>query len=233
MDALARTFLHNIARLRPIVTVGCAISSSYALCENGIDANLSDMLLPGLLMFFGPGLCANIVYKEAKITRMGLVSYFIGVAIFSMFSRMRILKPATAIFPVIGRGLMYVGLKNNKHPFHLVVGWLLAIEISVALIQKMLFNKKMRISGDKMGETFFLIAGLGVGRLYRLPNYTMMVMVALISVGPLMQTLVSFTVSNRQKKSSASLSSPSSSVQNAHPKVKVAKRKTATKPKNI
>ncbi|KAH9411684.1 hypothetical protein HK407_04g07940 [Ordospora pajunii] len=232
MDALARYFLQSTARLQPMVTVGCAISSSYALCENGIDATLSDLLLPGLLMFFGPGLCANVVYKEAKITRAGLVSYFIGVAIFSMFSRMKILKPATAIFPVIGKGLMFVGLKNNRHPFHLVVGWLLAIEISVALIQKMLFNKKMRISGDKMGETFFLIAGLGVGRLYRLPNYTMMLMVVLISIGPLMQTLVSFVLSNH-KKPSKPPGSQSSSLHNAHPKVKVARRKAASKPKNI
>ncbi|UYI27387.1 hypothetical protein J0A71_06g12540 [Encephalitozoon cuniculi] len=210
----------NLEDLQPVVTAGCVIQSSYALVENGIDAALSDLILPGFMNFFGPGLCANMVYKQAELSKESLISYFVGMVIFSMFSQMRILWISTAVFPVIGRGFMLIALKNNKKPFHLVVGWLMALEMSGVLMQKLLFNKKMKITGDKVGEIFISILGLGLGRLYRLPDYTMLLVVFLVALGPFVQYLLSLSFFSPKKQRKEG---------NRYPKIKLPKRRAAQK----
>ncbi|AFM98059.2 hypothetical protein EHEL_040050 [Encephalitozoon hellem ATCC 50504] len=216
----SKVLLQNLEDLQPVVIAGSVIQASYALVENGVDATLSDLILPGFMNFFGPGLCANIVYKQAELSRMSLISYFIGTIIFSMFSQMRILWISTAVFPVMGRGFMLIALKNNNQPFHLVIGWLMALEMSGVLIQKLLFNKKMKISGDKAGEVFILILGLGLGRLYRLPDYTMMLVVFLVSLGPFVQYMLSLPLFSQKKQKKE---------RGKYPRIKLPKRKAAQK----
>ncbi|KAG5859821.1 hypothetical protein KMI_04g06260 [Encephalitozoon hellem] len=216
----SKVLLQNLEDLQPVVIAGSVIQASYALVENGVDATLSDLILPGFMNFFGPGLCANIVYKQAELSRTSLISYFIGTIIFSMFSQMRILWISTAVFPVMGRGFMLIALKNNNQPFHLVIGWLMALEMSGVLIQKLLFNKKMKISGDKAGEVFILILGLGLGRLYRLPDYTMMLVVFLVSLGPLVQYMLSLPLFSQKKQKKE---------RGKYPRIKLPKRKAAQK----
>lgn len=213
----------NLERLQPMVTVGCAVQSGYVLLENGVDAALSDLVLPGFMNFFAPGLCANMVYKQAELSREALVSYFVGMIIFSMFSQLRALRVLTAVFPMVGRGLLLVALKNNGKPFHLVVGWLLALEMSGALVHRLLFNKQMKVGGDKVGEVFMVVLGLGLGRMYKLPDYTMLLVVFLVEVGPMLQWAFSTSLSLRKKPKKG----------DRHPKIKVPKRKAAQKAQDI
>jgi len=190
-----------------------------------MEAVLTDIILPGFINFFGPGICANMIYKQNELSRTSLISYFIGILIFTIFSQIRILRPATAIFPVIGRGTMFISLKNNPQPFHLIVTWLIVLEASNALIHKLLFNKgKMTINNDKLGEIFFLILGLGLGRFYHLPDYTMILMVFLVAMGPFVQYILSFLLSFTEESGTKNPVKVS--------KVKVPKRKAAQKAKD-
>ncbi|ADM11299.2 uncharacterized protein Eint_040060 [Encephalitozoon intestinalis ATCC 50506] len=220
MTMSSKILTQKLEDLQPVVTAGCVIQSSYELVENGIDATLSDLILPGFVNFFGPGLCANIVYKQAELSKESLISYFVGMIIFSILSQTRFLWISSAIFPVMGKGFMLISLKNNNKPFHLIVGWLMALEMSGVLVQKLLFNKKMKVTGDKVGEIFILILGLGLGRLYRLPDYTMMVVVFLIALGPFVQYILSLPPfsQKKQKKERAK-----------YPRIKLPKRRAAQK----
>lgn len=202
MNVLDKLLKKDLERLQPAILTGCVVNSAYVLTDNGMENILTDLILPGFINFFGPGMCANMIYRQGELSRMAIISYFVGMLLFSVFSQTKILRPATAIFPVVSRGLMFVDLKNNAKPFHLVVAWLLVVEASAALISKLLFNrKKMAITNDKLGETFFLIFGLGLGRLYRLPDYTMMLMVLLVAMGPFAQYTISLLSSLHRKES--------------------------------
>lgn len=192
MEVLSRALNRNLEALQPAITVGCVIHSAYTLTDGGMENVLTDLLLPGFINFFGPGLCANMIYKQSELSKTSLVSYFTGIIMFSIFSQIQILHSATAIFPVVAKGIMFVNLKNTHQPFHLIVGWLLALEASSALIYKLLFNKrKIDVGNDKLCEMFFLIFGLGLGRLYMLPDHTMMLMVFLSAMGSFVQYISS------------------------------------------
>jgi hypothetical protein len=173
----------------------------YTLVENGLENSIPSLIYPGFLIVFGPSLFGNLIYKDMEISRTSLISYFIGIMIFTAFSNIRIIRHLASILSITSKGFKYIGLKNNQQPFHLLVAWLIGLDCSSILLQKIIFNKsRMNVTNDKLGETFFLISGLGLGRLYRLPDYTMIVMVLLVSINPLVQHIVSSVISNQKKE---------------------------------
>lgn len=192
MDTATRALKQNAGRMQPAMMTASTIHAAYALADGGIGSSLTDIVLPAFIAQFGPGMCANLVYKQGDITGTSLVTFFAGIVLFSLFSHVSLLRPASAVFPVVSKGLQFAALKNSDMPFHLIAARLVVSEAVSALIQKLLFNKKkMNIPSDRLGELLFLVLGLGLGRMYALPDHAMMLMVFLVALGPLVQGMLS------------------------------------------
>jgi hypothetical protein len=192
MDAVNKIIEQDLTRMAPAVIVGCAINSGYSLTENGLQGVLTELLLPGFASFFGAGLLANLVFRHAEITGTALASYLIGIVIFTMVQQVPAVRKVTAVFPVVGKGMMMIGLKKSREPLHTVVAWFLALEASGLIINKLVLDKKkISVSSRHLAEIFILMLGLGAARKYSLPDVSMMALVFILAVVPLLGSLPS------------------------------------------
>jgi hypothetical protein len=241
MDTVNKVIEEDLVRMAPAVIVGCAINSGYNLTESGLQGVLTEVLLPGFITFFGAGMLANLVFRHAEITATALVSYLIGITIFTTVQHIPAVRRATAIFPVLGKGMLMIGLKKSKEPLHTVVAWFLALEASGLIIGRLVLDKKkIAVSNGRLAEIFILMLGLGVARKYSLPDVSMLGLVLVLSLLPLLAKLPASWLRSRtaaklpQRKAAQPAAEETAPPPGASPKTspsKATRRRTAVKDK--
>ncbi|EOB13496.1 hypothetical protein NBO_70g0004, partial [Nosema bombycis CQ1] len=132
----------DIARLSTLLSLGCELNMLFGLEQEGINVSFVDLFIPALATQFGGGLIANLVYKNSTLTPECMSLFLIGLLLFSVIHKITVIKQIVKICPIIGKSLSFVGLKNSKTPFYLIVGSLLAGEVAGKLINKLLLNKQ-------------------------------------------------------------------------------------------
>jgi hypothetical protein len=181
----------DIARLSTLLSLGCELNMLFGLEQEGINVSFVDLFIPALATQFGGGLIANLVHHSSTLTPECMSLFLIGLLLFSVIHKITAIKQIVKICPIIGKSLSFVGLKNSKTPFYLIVGSLLAGEVAGKLINKLLLNKqKIENTPEDLTRNFVLITSIIIGRVLNIPDFAYFSFIFVISILPMITEFI-------------------------------------------
>ncbi|WUR02762.1 uncharacterized protein VNE69_02281 [Vairimorpha necatrix] len=161
----------DVKKLLPLITIGNVFNTLSNLHDQGIEANVESMFIPGFIISFGGPLIGNIIYRQFSFSPDLLVVFFVTLLIFSQLHKFKILKKIGKILPIIGTSLFYVSLKNNTENLTNVISYLIVSDVFSKIFSKILLNSELIYT--KKDLRFFII-NLGLisaFKIHKVPDY--------------------------------------------------------------
>lgn len=174
--------LPSFDKVKPIFSIIGNILKTADLVDKGIPPTFQDLILPSLLITYGPPILANGIYKKYEFTLNDFVVYLIGFLISIPLHSKQYFISVVGNLPMISKA--FGAIKTARDPEFTVnvLVWNLVCDFIGNILKKMLLKKKLKIKGIELFSIIFVNCGLFTIKEFRLPVF---LAVAVVSAVPL------------------------------------------------
>lgn len=187
----------DIVRLNYVFSIAGNILTTKNLVEEGISPTITELLLPSLLLSFGPKLIANTIYTRYHLTAESIILYAVGfvlsVFLYSNSFVMFLLREV----PHVSKFFSLVDLKNSKENTFLLLSWNITSNLAQICLKSFVFKKKLKIKIEELLNMVFVYGGIVFLRHYHLHDYYVIVVANII---PIMYKAIEAIVKAKNKK---------------------------------
>lgn len=216
----------EITRFLPLITIGNVFNTLFKLEEQGIQPTTSALFIPAIISNFGGPLIANLVYKQFNFSAELLVIFFISLILFSVIYKITILRNLVKIFPIIGKSLYFVSLKNNKQPVYNILGYFIISTVFDKILKKVIFNKdQLEYTKEDIRELIINLSIITISKIFLPPDHYVFVIVLIISIFPILNKFYQKQILPIKKMAKKNLKTKSLSPK---PKKRIVRRSSIT-----
>lgn len=152
------------------------------LIETGINPKITDLLLPSLIVNFGPPLIANSIYVKYHLTSDKLILYFAGFLLSTLVYSNNFIMFILAEVPVISRFFSLVKLKNSTQDTFKLISWQIASNLARICLLNLVMKKKLKIKMREIANMIFMYGGVVILRVYSLNDYYTIVIANIVPI---------------------------------------------------
>lgn len=164
----------------PFFTVIGAIIQTKELIDGGFDASFSELILPHMMLTFGPSLIANSLYPRFKIANKDIIMYFFGFILSLVVSSNRFVMYFINEVPYLGRFFSLVKLKNTDENILMAIYWIITSKIVGMCLNKMIFKKKLKVKAKEIFSLLVTYGGIFILRKYNYNDYYVIIIACIV-----------------------------------------------------
>lgn len=170
----------SLDKFSPLFSIVGAIIQTKELIDGGFEASASDLILPHMMLTFGPPLIANSLYPRFKVTNKDLVAYLIGFVLSLVVSTNQFAMYFINEVPYLARFLSLVKLKNTEENITLAIYWIVTSKIVGMCLNRMVFKKKLKVKAKDIFSLVVTYGGVFVLRKYGFNDYYVMIIACIV-----------------------------------------------------
>ncbi|KAK6089536.1 hypothetical protein P3W45_001535 [Vairimorpha bombi] len=206
MNRIGNILDMEISKFLPLITIGNILNTLYTLEDQGVEPSTTALFIPAIVSNFGGPLIANLVYKQFNFSAELLVVFFITLILFSVIYKMKFLRYFVSIFPMVGKSLFFVSLKNNRQPIYNILGYLIISNVFDKILKKVVFNKdQLEYTKEDITDLGINISIVILSKIFQPPDHYIFSIVLVISVFPTLNGFYQKRVQSLKKISKKNL----------------------------
>lgn len=161
----------DMERLAPLFSVAGTILNTKALVDGGIEPTFADLLLPSLVMTYGPSLFANTLYSRFEMTPEGIGLFAVGFVLSIFVHSNSFLMSFIDEIPYVSKILALVKMKNSTEDTFSMMSWMISRDIAGACIGSLILRRRLRMKAVDLLNMGVVYGGVLVLRRYGLRDY--------------------------------------------------------------
>lgn len=165
---------------QPIFKISSSILNNKSLICNAVEPTFTGLLLPSLLVTYGPPLIANSVYKRFDLTAESLIIFGIGFLLSLLFHNCSWIMFILKEVPHVSKFFNLVDLKNSKENTFYLLAWCITADLCRYCIKKLVKQEKLQMEMKFLINIVSLYSGIFLMRKYNLNDYYVVVVANLV-----------------------------------------------------
>lgn len=165
----------DIQKIAPLFSISSTILNTKLLIDSGIEPTLTELLLPSLVMTYGPPLFANSLYSRYEMTLQSVSLYAIGFILSIFIYSNNFLMFFIEEVPYISKLFSLVKLKNSTEDTFSMMSWVISRDIARICIRSLVLRKRLRMKTVDMLSMAVAYGGMLFLRKYGLRDYYVIV----------------------------------------------------------
>lgn len=170
----------DLAKLDYVFSIASTILTTKSLIDGGIEPVVSELILPSLILSFGPSLIANTLAPKYQLTYDALILYAIGFSISLVVYSNNFIMFFLNEVPHISKFFSLVSLKNSKEDTFSLMTYKITAKLAGIFLNNLVLKKRQKIKMEEILSIFFTYSGIIYLRYYNYKDYYIIVIANIV-----------------------------------------------------